>query len=142
MKTLYTIGFIQKKAEVFFSILQENNIKTLIDIRESNSNIYAGYTVKDNLIYFLKVICNINYIENNHFAPTKELRNQYKKDKNWSEYEQNYLLLLNQRKARIDAKLIDKAVLLCSEPTPDFCHRRLAAEYIANHYKNVRVIHL
>ncbi len=29
---LYTIGFAQKKAQDFFEILKQNNIKTLIDM--------------------------------------------------------------------------------------------------------------
>lgn len=69
---LYTIGFAQKKAEEFFTILKVNHIKTLIDIRQSNTNIYAGFTIRDNLRYFLKEICGIEYIENKLFAPTKE----------------------------------------------------------------------
>ena len=58
--TLYTIGFAQKKAKEFFTILKDNNIKTLIDVRQSNTNIYAGFTIRDNLRYFLKEICDIS----------------------------------------------------------------------------------
>ncbi|MDD2229889.1 MAG: hypothetical protein PHY48_10810 [Candidatus Cloacimonetes bacterium] len=44
--------------------------------------------------------------------------------------------------ASIVTDQIDSAVLLCSEPVADHCHRRLAAEYIGKHVNNVRIIHL
>lgn len=141
---LYTIGFAQKKADEFFTILKENKIKTLIDIRQSNTNIYAGFTIRDNLRYFLKEICDIEYVENKLFAPTKEIRDQYHKDEDWSRYEKGYLYLLESRNAitSINTNQIDSAVLLCSEPIADHCHRRLAAEHINKHFMNVRIIHL
>lgn len=142
--TLYTIGFAQKKAKEFFTILKDNNIKTLIDVRQSNTNIYAGFTIRDNLQYFLKEICDIEYVENKIFAPTKELRDQYHKDEDWHKYENGYLNLLENRNAiaSIVTDQIDSAVLLCSEPVADHCHRRLAVEYIGKHLNNVRIIHL
>jgi len=143
-RTLYTIGFAQKKAEVFFNILKDNNIKRLIDIRNSNTNIYAGFTIRDNLRYFLKELVGIDYNENKLFAPTKEIRNRYKEDKNWDIYRKAYLQLLNERNAieSITAEIVENAVLLCTEPTADFCHRRLAAEYIAKHVKGLKILHL
>ncbi len=142
--TLYTIGFAQKKAEEFFTILKKNKIITLIDIRQSNTNIYAGFTIKDNLRYFLKEICNIKYTENKLFAPTKEIRDQYHKDSDWISYESEYIKLLENRKATesISIDQIESAVLLCSEPVADNCHRRLAAEFIKNRFKNVKIKHL
>lgn len=142
--TFYTIGFSQKSAEEFFGILKKNHIISLIDIRQSNTNIYAGFTIKKNLPYFLKEICDIKYVENKLFAPTKEIRDKYKKDSDWSSYEIAYLKLLNNRNAidSLTTDMIEAAVLLCSEPTAYHCHRRLAAEYISKHSNNVRVIHL
>jgi len=141
---LYTIGFAQKKAEDFFTILKNNNIKTLIDIRQSNTNIYAGFTIRDNLRYFLKEICGIEYMENKLFAPTKELRDRFHKDRDWRKYEIGYFELLESRNAleSISVDLINSAVLLCSEPIADHCHRRLAAEIISRHFTEIRVIHL
>ena len=65
MIKLYTIGFAKKTSEVFFNLLIQNNIKKLIDIRESNTNIYAGFTMKQNFYYFLDKIAGIKYIEIN-----------------------------------------------------------------------------
>ena len=56
MTRLFTIGFAKKSAEEFFNILKDNKVEKLIDIRESNTNIYAGYTMKQNLPFFLRNI--------------------------------------------------------------------------------------
>lgn len=143
-KVLYTIGFAQKKAEEFFNILIDNRIQRLIDIRNSNTNIYAGFTIKANLAFFLKELCGIEYMENKLFAPTKEIRNRYKADQDWNGYQNDYLALLEERNAiqSVNAETADNAVLLCTEPTADFCHRRLAAEYIARHIRGLRIVHL
>jgi hypothetical protein len=37
---------------------------------------------------------------------------------------------------------MDMACLLCSEPTPAKCHRRLVAEYLQRLWPNVIVTHL
>lgn len=142
--TLYTIGFAKKKAEEFFTLLKENEIKTLIDIRQSNTNIYAGFTIRDNLRYFLKEICGIIYIENKLLAPTKEMRTRYSISLNWEDYENDYYRLIEDRKA-IDTlyfESLDSAVLLCTEPCAQMCHRRLAAEMLARKYPQLRITHL
>ncbi len=142
--TLYTIGFAQKKAEEFFTILKDNNIKTLIDIRQSNTNIYAGFTIRDNLQYFLKEICGIEYVENKLFAPSKELRDKYRTNFCWADYEIDYNQLIISRKAvdSISYSILHAAVLLCAEPSALHCHRRLAAEMIVNRYPDIQIIHL
>ena len=146
MIRLFTIGFAKKNGEEFFGILKENKVKKLIDIRESNTNIYAGFTMKQNLPFFLRNILDIEYIEMKILAPTKEIRKIYHEDKlnNWHYYEDAYINLLNERdiKSAINKSILDRAVLLCSEPTPEKCHRRLAAEYLKNIYKHIEIIHL
>ena len=34
------------------------------------------------------------------------------------------------------------ATLLCSEPTPEHCHRRLVTDYLRNHWEDFPVKHL
>ena len=146
MIKLYTIGFAKKTSEVFFNLLIQNNIKKLIDIRESNTNIYAGFTMKQNFYYFLDKIAGIKYMEMKDLSPPKNLRVEYHKDKinNWKTYENDYLNLLKKREVEsiIDEDLLDNSVLLCSEPTPEKCHRRIAAEYIQSLFNGVEIFHL
>jgi len=41
-----------------------------------------------------------------------------------------------------DRALIDGGCLLCSEDKPEHCHRRLVAEYLAEKWGDVDVVHL
>ncbi len=62
----------------------------------------------------------------------------------WKEYERRYVALLDERLAgaKITAKDLNKACLLCSEPTPDKCHRRLLAERLQTLAPGLEVKHL
>lgn len=43
---------------------------------------------------------------------------------------------------KLDPSQLDGACLLCSEETPDHCHRRLVAEYLQKKWPNVEIHHL
>ena len=143
--TLYTIGFAKKSAEEFFTILKLKHIKTLIDIRLNNVSQLSGFTKKKDLQYFLKEICNIEYVHRPDFAPSKDILDDYKKKIiSWAEYEIRYLSLLSERQAstKIRSGELDMSCLLCSEPKAEKCHRRLLAEYLRDAKKNIIIKHL
>ncbi|GHV83892.1 hypothetical protein AGMMS50212_12320 [Spirochaetia bacterium] len=145
MVTIYTIGYTHKTAKYFFEKLLENKINTVIDIRLNNQSQLTGFTKKQDLEYFLKKICGIAYLYMPQFAPTKEILDAYKKKRiNWSDYERYFNALIYERKIEkeIDSKILNDACLLCSEDTPDKCHRRLVAEYFSNRFENIKIIHL
>ncbi len=143
---IYTIGFAKKSAEAFFGALRKAGIKRLVDIRLNNTSQLAGFTKRDDLKFFLKELCNSEYIHEPLLAPTLEILNSYKKKKiSWQEYEQRFLELMAERKIeeKIDRSLFNgPTVLLCSEPKADRCHRRLVLEYLQNNWGNLRIIHL
>lgn len=62
----------KKSAEKFFELLKNNGIKTLVDVRISNSSQLAGFAKGKDLEYFTKQICGANYKHIVDFAPTKE----------------------------------------------------------------------
>lgn len=143
--TLFTIGFTKKNAHTFFSLLKQAGVKRIIDIRLNNESQLAGFTKKEDLKYFLGAIANIDYVHRPELAPTKEILNDYKKKKiTWLGYEQRFRELLSQRKPETLLMLseLDKACLLCSEPKPDKCHRRLVAEYLKTKLGNIEIHHL
>ena len=143
--TLFTIGSGKKSAREFFSLLKENNIKRVLDIRLSNTSQLAGYTKKADLEYFLKVIADIEYYHMPELAPTEKLLNSYKsKEVSWQEYEIEYARIITERNplARLNTSIFDKACLLCSEPTARQCHRRLLAEYITANLSDCKIVHL
>ena len=142
---IFTIGYTQKSANEFFSLILENNIEILLDIRLYNSSQLAGYTKSRDLQYFLKQICDCDYVYTPQFAPTKELLDGYKSEKiTWSEYEIGYNNLIDTRnKLDIFNNYQGKRIcLLCAEVTPDRCHRRLLAEKVVTAYENITVNHL
>ena len=144
---LFTIGFTQKSARVFFELLKKHNIDLLVDIRLNNESQLAGFTKGSDLEYFLKEICNCTYKHCDEYAPTKEILDKYKKKIiTWEDYEIQYKNLMNNRSTY--KKFTDKystyqnVCLLCSEPTAEFCHRRLLAELITTENIDVKVKHI
>jgi len=141
---LFTIGYTQKSAEEFFTLLTKNSVKKLIDIRLNNTSQLAGFANAKHLPYLLK-LHNIEYEYKTKFAPTKELLKGYQDEKlDWQEYEKQYNQILIDRDILFNTSLseFEDAVLLCSEPMAEQCHRRLAAEYIAKHFENVNIKHI
>lgn len=65
---------------------------------------------------------------------------------NWAHYEAQFLQLLEQRNTKeLWANRFQQSArvcLLCSEHEPEYCHRRLVAEYIERHFSNTTVQHL
>jgi uncharacterized protein (DUF488 family) len=59
---IFTIGFTKKSAEAFFGRLKNAEVKRLIDVRLNNVSQLAGFTKKDDLRYFAKAICDIEYV--------------------------------------------------------------------------------
>ena len=78
---LFTIGFTKKSAKEFFELLTNNDIKKLIDIRLNNVSQLAGFSKGNDLKYFLKELCGIQYSHNVNLAPTKDILDDYKKKK-------------------------------------------------------------
>ncbi len=148
---LYTIGFTKKTAEEFFTLLRDNNVSSVIDVRLNNTSQLSGFSKYPDIKFFLKQLCNINYIHDKNLAPTKEILSNYKKKViTWDEYEKLFKEILDE--GNRDNQIIDKykenldgVCLLCSEPNADMCHRRLVAEYIGEELKNnfdIEIIHI
>ena len=146
MITLYTIGFTKKSAEQFFGLLRDKGVKQLVDVRINNTSQLAGFTKGKDLEFFTNEICHIPYKHIVDFAPTKELLDQWHKNGvTWKEYVENYTKMLKDREIikKYGVKSFDGACFLCSEDTPEQCHRRLLAEYLQEHSKEkVRIVHL
>jgi hypothetical protein len=78
-------------------------------------------------------------------APTKEILDSYKKKQiDWNGYVRRFSRLITERKIenKITAEELNNACLLCSEPTPEQCHRRLVSEYLKKHFGNIEIKHL
>jgi len=142
---LFTIGFTKKDAKTFFTTIKKAGIKRILDIRLNNVSQLAGFTKKDDLEYFLRELCDCEYRHEPQLAPTKDILDSYKKKSiDWPEYEIRFGQLMKDRKAHtlVNPDELNNACLLCSEPTPDKCHRRLVAEYLKRCFENIEIHHL
>jgi uncharacterized protein (DUF488 family) len=143
---IYSIGFTQKSAREFFGALKAHGIERLLDVRLNNTSQLAAFAKQADLAYFLEAICGIAYEHEPLLAPTQEILDAFKKRKgSFDAYTEAYLALIRSR--RVESALSregfkKKTVLLCSEATPEHCHRRLALEYLQQHWEGVEIRHL
>lgn len=141
---IYTLGFSHKSAEEFFDILRESGVRRVVDIRRSNTNQLAGFTKKDDLRYFLQVILDMPYTHELALAPSADLMHAYRHDEiGFDEFSKQLREEYGAGEvSSLDRSLFDDAVLLCSEADPSTCHRLVAAEYLAEMWDDVEVVHL
>ncbi len=145
MIKLFTIGFTNKSAEQFFDLLKNNQVEGLVDTRINNVSQLSGFAKGNDLKFFAKQIGKINYTHALDFAPTKDLLADYRAKKiTWADYEIAYLNLLDSRKVKqkVDVESLHQHCLLCSEHTPEKCHRRLLAEYFQVVRQDIEIVHL
>ena len=142
---IWTIGFTKKTAQQFFDLIKNSGVKRIVDVRLNNVSQLAGFAKRDDLKFFLKQLCNVDYVHELQLAPTKEMLDDYKKQhKNWKKYEQQFLDLLEQRKIEksLSPEVIADGCLLCSEDKPHYCHRRLVHEYLSDHWGKFEINNL
>ncbi len=150
MINIYTIGFTKKSAEEFFSLLINNNVVRIIDIRYENKTQLSGFTRIKHIAYLAREIGNIDYIYKPEYAPSEELKalspgsNKRWRQENWEIYEPGYLELIKTRNIieNLNLEEFHQNCFLCSEPSPANCHRRLLAEYFQEINSDVNIIHL
>lgn len=140
---LFTIGFTKKPADKFFNLLRTAEVKRIVDVRLNNVSQLAGFAKRDDLKFFAKEICGIDYVHLPDLAPTQELLDAYKKERgDWSVYEAEFLRLMERRQIEktVSKEVIDGGCLLCSEDKPHYCHRRLVAEYLSKRWNDSVVV--
>ena len=144
---LYTIGFTQKRARQFFDLLRANAIQRLVDIRINPHGQLSGFARQEDMPYFLQELAdNCQYIYLPLLAPTKEILKDYRADKDWLSYVARFEALMDERgiPGALERADFEAATccLLCSEASPEQCHRRLVAERLALHWPGVEIVHL
>ena len=141
---IFTIGFTKTTAENFFSRLKSSGARKIIDVRLNNSSQLAGFAKRDDLKYFAKAICGIDYQHLPSFAPSPDIFDEYKKQRgSWLDYEKKFLDLMARRRIeKIDREQLEGGCLLCSEDKPHHCHRRLVAEYLKEKWSDIEIEHL
>lgn len=146
MIKLYNIGFTQKSAEEFYGILKANKIDCLVDVRLNPNGQLSRFAFEKDLPFFLdKLVDGCQYCHRVDLAPKKELLKEVR-DKNcpmskdYKLFEKAFFKQL-ENESNISNFVFqfgkyERVVLLCSEPTPEKCHRRLVSEMLLKKFSN------
>src|SRR5450759_669619 len=96
---IFTIGFTKSTAEQFFTRLKQPELVRLVDVRLNNVSQLAGFAKKNDLKFFLREICHIDYVHMPELAPTQDILDAYKKNGgDWGDYERLFLSLMAARR--------------------------------------------
>lgn len=142
---VFTIGFTKKNARQFFDALRKSGAKRVVDVRLNNVSQLAGFAKRDDLAFFLREVCGMEYVHVPDLAPTQEMLDGYKKlNGDWDAYARRFLDLMEARRIEehIPKGVVAEGCLLCSEDKPHRCHRRLVAEYLRERWGDVDISHL
>ena len=147
MRKIFTIGSTRKTAEEFFKTLKEEGVTKIVDVRLNNTSHLLGFSKYPDIEYFTKEILYGEYFHDRKFAPSEKIFVRYKKNIiNWDDYETEFAELMKYR--NIEDYIADKYFsqenycLLCTEVSPENCHRRLVAEKIKEVLGDVEIVHL
>ena len=141
-----SIGYTKKTAEEFFETLRAARVEQVVDVRLNNTSQLAGFTKQNDLAYFVPKLLGGRYVHEPQLAPSPELFSEFKRNHGpWDDFARGFLNLMAER--RIEENLspeffAPRSVLLCSEPAPDLCHRRLVIEYLDRKWGDVTPVHL
>ena len=140
-----TIGFTKKSARRFFELLRASGVKRIVDVRLNNASQLAGFAKKDDLAWFARELCGIDYVHLPSLAPTKDLLGDFRQGRiDWGTYEPRFLDLMRERRIEktVPREVVSDGCLLCSEDQPHHCHRRLVAEYLNECWGGLEIEHL
>ena len=113
-----TIGFTKKSAQRFFELLRDVGAERIVDVRLHNGSQLAGFAKKDDLAWFARELCDIDYIHVPNLAPTKDLLSDYRQRKiSWGIYETWFIGLMRARRIEsiLSREIVNNGCLLCSE---------------------------
>ena len=140
---IYTVGYEGLDIDSFLSLLAENDIETVVDVREMPLSRKPGFSKKS-----LASVLNLSgreYVHMVNLGCPKLVRDRYREDGNWKRYTEGFLKHLKTQDDAI-AELSALAAsancaLLCFEADSNFCHRSMVASAVKD-YCGARVTHI
>jgi uncharacterized protein (DUF488 family) len=145
MDAIATIGFGKKSAERFVDLLRDAGVAVVVDTRRRPDSPLSGYARKRDLPFILQT-AGIRYEYRPELAPPDDLLLRYRDDKDWMSYASDFEHRVLTTDPALEAmeqiyRRPEHVALLCSEPTPEKCHRRLVAERMRDLWR-VEIRHL
>ena len=140
---IYTVGYEGLDIDSFLSLLAENDIETVVDVREMPLSRKPGFSKKS-----LASVLNLSGREYVHMVDLgcpKLVRDRYREDGNWKRYTDGFMKHLKTQDDAI-AELsalaaTSNCALLCYEADSNFCHRSMVASAVKD-YCGARVTHI
>ena len=140
---IYTVGYEGLDIDSFLSLLAENDIETVVDVREMPLSRKPGFSKKSRAS-----VLNLSGREYVHMVDLgcpKQVRDRYREDGNWKRYTEGFMKHLKTQDDAI-AKLsalvaTSNCALLCYEADSNFCHRSMVASAVKD-YCGARVTHI
>ena len=104
----------------------------VVDIRRRPDSALAGYARQRDLPFILRC-ADIGYEHDLRLAPPDDLLTRFRDGRDWDAYVAEFeerVLATDDAAAAMEEiyRRFERVALLCSEPTPEQCHRRLVAE--------------
>ena len=144
--TVYTIGHSNRSLHEFITLLQQNTVHTLVDIR---TNPYSG-----RFPHFSQEVLHEAMDDNGivyHWAGSqlggrRESTNSISHPAMWDDSRRGFAEYMETTQfERAIVQLINlagtaKTTIMCAEKHPEYCHRTLISDYLT--LKNVRVVHI
>lgn len=129
---VFTIGYEGLDIDAFMALLAENDIDTVVDVRELPLSRKRGFSKRA----LATALQQLGY-EYRHIAALgcpKPVRNRYREDGDWQRYTEGFLEYLSTQTTAISelSKLVCKSncALLCYEADYNFCHRSMVANAV------------
>jgi uncharacterized protein (DUF488 family) len=146
IQSLYTIGTSGRTLREFVSQLRQSEVDLVIDTRLRNTSHLAGFGKRADLEFLLSDLLAIPYRHECVLAPTAEILDRFRADRDWEAYEAEFEPLQRERDMTgivlSVASSANRPCLLCACKSARRCHRRLIAEAVAAAAGDLRVEHL
>lgn len=131
---IYTIGYEGLTDEKFFDLLKLNVINLLIDIRELPLSRKRGFSKTS--LAATSANNGISYIHVSRLGCPREIRHQYRIDKNWLNYSIKFFNYLNTQREALESvsklAMQNNICLMCYEKDFLTCHRSYVS-YVLEH---------
>lgn len=134
---LYTVGYEGLNVDEFLSLLVQEGIETIVDIRELPLSRKYGFS--KNILRNILNSSGLEYVHLSALGCPRPVRDQYKRDGSWQKYSVGFNEYINtQCDALTELASLAKdsnCALLCFEADYNYCHRSLVANAVSKLHK-------
>lgn len=141
---LYTIGYEGFTVDVMLSLLKQEQIQCIIDVRQLPLSRKKGFS--KNRLAANAANYDIKYVHMVALGCPKPIRYTYKENGDWNQYTERFLEYLGGQSLALHTLLHharkERCVLLCYEADVNTCHRLYVSNVISNMDERITPVHL